>query len=176
GLNNNGCVAVADFNHDGLADAVLTNEGTDFGAGAANTITILYGKATGGFIKVQLNTGGNNVSFATVADINGDGWADVVAVNENNHNTGTVSVFQNDGAGNLSLVGTPFSAFGRNSSWVGVADVTGDGVGDIIVGSFGHDDGTGQNITGNNVTIFQGNADANGKGNFTYSAAPITTL
>jgi hypothetical protein len=176
GQNNNGSVAVADLNHDGFADAVMTNEGTDFGGGAASTITVLYGRAAGGFTKIQLNTGGTNVSFVAIADINGDGWADVVAVNENNHNGGTVSVFMNDGAGNLSLVGTPFSSFSRNPSWVGVADVTGDGVPDIIVGSFGTDDGTGNNITGNNVTIFQGNADTQGHGNFTYSSGPITTL
>jgi hypothetical protein len=174
GLNNNGSVAVGDFNHDGYTDTVLSNEGTDFSTGADNTITILYGRATGGFTKVSLNTGGTNVSFVAVGDINGDGYLDVVAVNENNHNTGSVSVFMNDGAGNFSLVGTPFSTLSRNPSWVGLADVTGDGVPDIVVGSFGHDDGTGNNITGNNVTIFQGNTDAQGHGNFTYSL--IATL
>ncbi len=176
GLNNNGCVAVADFNHDGFEDAVLTNFGTDYAGGAGNSITVLYGKAGGGFNKLQLTTGGRNVAFATIADINGDGWADVVVVNANQQNTGSVSVFQNDGAGNLSLVGTPFSTFSNNPSWVGLADITGDGVLDVVVGSFGRDDGTGNNIVGNNVTIFQGNADAQGHGNFTYSSSPITTL
>src|SRR6478609_2728580 len=72
GLNNNGCVAVADFNKDGRSDAVLTNFGTDFGSGAGSTITVLYGKSGGGFNKVQLNTSGTNVAFASVGDINGD--------------------------------------------------------------------------------------------------------
>src|SRR5207244_1337540 len=125
--------------------------------------------ATGGFTRVQLNTGGTNVSFASIADINGDGWADVVVTNENNQNTGSVSVFQNDGAGNLSLVGTPFSTFGNNSAWVGLADVTGDGILDAIVASFGRDNGAGASIIGNNVTIFQGNADPQGHGDFTFS-------
>src|SRR5207253_1246691 len=64
----------------------------------------------------------------------------------------------------------------NNPSWVGLADVTGDSVLDAVVGSFGKDDGAGNNITGNNVTIFQGNADAQGHGNFTFSGSPITTL
>jgi len=176
GLNNNGFVAVADLNKDGFADAVLTNYGPSETSGTGNSITVLYGRAGGGFSRVQLATNGTNVSFASIADINGDGWQDVVAVNANRQGTGTVSVFRNDGAGNLSLVGTPFPTFGNNSSWVGLSDVTGDGVLDAVVASFGKDNGTGENVLGNNVTIFQGNADAQGKGNFTFSGSPITTL
>ena len=176
GMNNNGSVAVADFNKDGFADAVLSNFGTDYSSGAGSTITVLYGKAGGGFNKVNLSTGGTNVSFVAIADINGDGFPDVVAVNENKQNTGTVSVFKNDGAGNLSLVGTPFSSSSNDPSWVGVADMTGDGVPDIVVGSFGKDDTSGDNVVGNNITIFQQNVDINGHGNFTFSSSPITTL
>jgi len=107
GLNNNGCVAAADLNKDGFMDSVLTNFGTDYSSGAGSTITVLYGKSGGGFNKITLNTGGKNVGFVSIADINGDTYPDVVAVNANQQNTGSVSVFQNDGAGNLSLVGTP---------------------------------------------------------------------
>ena len=153
-----------------------TNFGTDYASGAGTTITVLYGKSGGGFNKVQLNTGGFNTAFASVADINGDGWADVLVANANKQNTGSITVFQNDGAGNLSAVGSPFSTASNNASWVGAADVTGDGVLDVIVGSFGKDDGSGNNIVGNNITIFQGNADAQGHGNFTFSSTPTTTL
>jgi hypothetical protein len=176
GLNNNGCVAVADFNKDGIMDAVMTNFGTDYASGAGSTITILYGKSGGGFTPVTLSTGGTNPSFVAVADINGDGWPDLVVCNANKQGTGSVSVFKNDGHGNLSLVGTPFSTFSNNAAWVGLADMTGDHVLDVVVASFGKDDGTGNNITGNNITIFQGNADAQGHGDFTFSSNPITTL
>src|SRR5262245_24495917 len=138
-LNNNGCVAAVDLNKDGRMDAVLTNFGTDYTSGAGSTITALYGTAQGGFTRVTLNTGGTNVGFVAVADIDGDGWQDVVAVNANGQNTGSVSVFRNDGAGNLSLVGTPFSTAGNNSSWVGLADVTGDDILDVVVANFGKD-------------------------------------
>jgi hypothetical protein len=175
GLNNNNNVAVADLNKDGLADAILTNFGTDYSTGAGNTITVLYGKSGGGFNRININTAGKNVSFVSIADINGDTWPDVVVANDNQQNTGSVSVFRNDGAGNLTLFGNPFLTFGNNSSWVGLSDVTGDGILDAVVASFGRDDGTGTNTIGNNVAIFQGNS-AQGHGDFTFSNAPITTL
>jgi len=181
GLNNPGFVGVTDLNKDGFQDAVLTNEGSDFAGGAGTTITLLYGRSGGGFNRVVVNTGGTNVSFASIADINGDSWPDVVATNENNSGTnpGSVSVFRNDGAGNLSLVGTPFSATGVHAAWVGLHDVTGDGVLDAVVCCFGNQttDTNGDPAFVNaKVAVFQGLADAQGKGNFTFSASPIASL
>jgi hypothetical protein len=166
GLNNNGCVAVTDLDKDGFADAILTNFGTDYATGAGSTITVLYGKEGGGFDRIQLNTGGFNVSFASVGDINGDTWPDVVVSNANRQNAGSISVFQNDGAGNLSpATGSGFSSGGNNSSWVGLADVTGDTVLDVVVASFGRDAGN-DTIEGKNVAIFEGNGD------FTFNTSP----
>src|SRR4051812_27414993 len=54
-LNNNGCVAVADLDKNGVADIVLANFGTDYSAGAGTTITVLYGQAGGSFNQVALN-------------------------------------------------------------------------------------------------------------------------
>ena len=170
GLSNNGCVAVADLNNDTHMDAVLANFGTDYGTGAGSTITVLYGREGGGFNRVNLSTSGRNISFVTIADINGDNFPDVLASNANQQTSqGSISVFRNN-AGALALVGTPFSTFSYNPAWVGLADVTGDNVLDAVVASFGRDDGTGENIEGNNVTIFQGNGD------FTFQASPVTTL
>jgi hypothetical protein len=179
GLNNNGCVAVGDLNHDGYMDAVLTNEGTDFSAGADNTITVLYGRSTGGFTKVAVNTGGTNVSFVTLADINGDGYLDAVVTNENNAgnnsgNLGSFSVFKNDTHGNLILQ-TTYSTFSVNADCVRLADVTGDGVLDVIVSAFGPLDAAGDNVNGK-ITIFQGNPGANGHGDLTFNSSPITTI
>jgi len=177
GLNNNGCVAVADLNKDGFTDAILTNFGTDYAAGAGNTITVLYGKSGGGFNRVTLDTGGKNVSFVSIGDINGDTWPDAVVVNANQQNEGSVTVFQNDQLGNLSQppTGSPFGTGGNNSSWVGLADVTGDAIPDVIVGSFGKADASGQNFTGNNITIFQGHDGGNGKGDFTFTSSNTLT-
>ena len=136
-------------------------------SGAGSTITVLYGKAGGGFDRIQLNTGGFNVSFASVADINGDTWPDVVVSNANRQNTGSVSVFRNDGAGNLSPApGSGSRSGGNNSSWVGLADVTGDNVLDVVVASFGRETPATTSIEGNNVTIFEGNGET-----FTFATA-----
>src|SRR5439155_3334825 len=114
-----------------------TGYGPPFDTGTpGTTITLLYGRSGGGFNRFSLSTGGQNVSFVAIGDVNGDTWPDLVALNANRQNTGTVSVFKNDGAGNLSLFGTPFSTGGRNSSWVGLVDVTGDNVLDVVVASF----------------------------------------
>jgi hypothetical protein len=174
GLNNNGCVAVADFNKDGFADAVLTNFGTDYTTGAGTTITILRNNQAGGFTRSSPATGGTNAAFVAVGDLNGDTWPDFVVCNANGQNTGSVSVFANNGAGTLTRVGNPFSAFGNNAAWVGLADFTGDGILDVAVASFGKEEGEG--ITGNNMTIFSGNDDGTGHGNFTFSSTPIATL
>lgn len=174
GLNNNGCVAVADFNKDGRLDAVLTNFGTGYGSPSqpgttpGNSINILRGNSSGGFNNLNVLTQGENVSFASVGDINNDTWPDLVVTNQNRQNGGSVSVFQNI-SGNLSLVGT-FSTFSNNPSWVGLADVTSDTILDVIVGSFGT-----ENNNGYGITIFQGNG-SKGIGNFTYSGTPIATI
>jgi len=177
GITNVGCVAVGDLNKDGFQDAVLTNyggDGTPTGGAPGNSITILYGRSGGGFNRIERPTGGTNPSFAAVADINGDTYPDIVVSNGNAENTGSVSVFQNDGAGNMSLFGSPFASGGNNTSWVGLADVTGDQILDVITCSFGKAVGS-DNVVGQNATIFQGMA-TNGKGNFSFSSAPITTL
>ncbi|HTK74902.1 MAG TPA: FG-GAP-like repeat-containing protein [Gemmataceae bacterium] len=176
GLNNNGCVVTADLNGDGFMDAVLTNEGTDLNTGGDRNIIVLYGRSGGGFTRSSYDTGGTNVAFAAIGDINGDGLPDVVAVDENGQNVGSVAVFRNNGAAGLSMVGSPFQPGGNNSAWVGLADVTGDHVLDVVVASFGASNAAGDNVSGNKVTIFQGNADGQGKGNFSFSNGPITTL
>src|SRR5262245_27334621 len=72
-LNNNGCVAVADLNKDGFADAVLTNYGPSTSSSTGNSITVLKGQAGGvPSFGGNLITNGTNVSFAAIGDINGD--------------------------------------------------------------------------------------------------------
>ena len=94
GARNFGCVVAGDLNKDGRQDAVLADFGTGYGeldqfgnpTVPGTQIFVLRGNASGGFDKLALTTGGENVSFVTLADINGDGWDDVVAVNSNRQN------------------------------------------------------------------------------------------
>lgn len=175
GLTNAGCVASADFNKDGIMDAVLTNFGTGHGSphdtGTPGTnITFLRGSATG-FMRLTVDAGGTNPSFVEVGDLNGDGWTDAVVTNQNRQVSGSYTVFKNNGAGDLSAIGT-FQTGTINPDCVRIADMTGDGVPDIIVSSFGANT---QTLGGSNVTIYQQGAEG-GKGNFSFSSSPITTL
>lgn len=177
GLNNSGHIMATDLNRDGRQDIIVTDIGLDFLGQAGNKLKVLYrnpGSSSGWTGPIEFLTGGTNVSFAAAGDINGDGWTDIVATNENNHNAGTFSVFRNDGAGGLILTGT-FATFSNNPCWIGLEDVTGDNVLDAVVCSYGKDTGN-DNIVGQNITIFQGLTDAQGHGNFTFSASPITTI
>jgi hypothetical protein len=180
GLNNNGFVAVTDLNKDGNADVILTNEGTAFTPSGDSNLVVLYGHGNGTFTRATFPTGAENVSYAAVGDINGDGYPDVVTVSENNAgdqsstNQGILTVFKNDGSGNLVKVFQQ-STDSINPSWVGLADVTGDGVLDVVVGAFGPDDQTGQSVDGK-ITIFQGLTDGSGHGNFNFSPNPITVI
>jgi len=187
GMNNAGSVAVADFNHDGYSDAVFSNFGTggpgypspyDQGT-PGTTLTYIQGAASGFFNPnaISLNAGGTNVSFVTAADFNGDGWMDLVCTNANGQGTGSFTIFRNtaNGSGILTSMGT-YQTFSNNAARPEVADVTGDGVPDVIVASFGKDNGNQTAIVGNNITIFQQNQDVGGHGNFSFQANPINTL
>src|SRR5262245_24906490 len=135
GLNNNSSIAIGDLDGDGRQDLAVANFGTDTGSGAGNSVTVLYGKDGGGFNRVELLTEGTNPSSVAIADLNGDGQLDLAVANAGSN---TVSVFLNDGSGNLSLAATPY-ATGTNPTSVAIGDVNGDGLADLVTGNFGAD-------------------------------------
>ncbi len=184
-LNNNGSVAaqdntgaMADFNGDGKNDIAVTNYGTKsiipgLPDTPGQTVTVLFGNGTGGFgspTSLSVAGSGNNfVSFVAIGDVNGDGKQDLVTVQSSDTQVGSLSVFLGNGAGSFTrTAASPIATNSDNPSWVGIADFTGDGKPDLAVASFGKSDQNGQNVAGNNMTIFQGD----GAGGFT----PITTL
>jgi hypothetical protein len=183
GLNNDGCVAVTDLNKDGIPDIILANQGGSVTGGQTDNpgtgITVLLGKQAGGYTAVNYAThtassgnSGYNVSFLAVADLNGDGFPDVVCTTENLGGThmGSVYVFKNTGTfGALQLVGSPIPVQ-VEPSCIRIADVNNDNVPDLVVDSLGNDDGTGQGVFQSEITVLQGGVDpGTGKGNLTYS-------
>ncbi|MFO0847346.1 MAG: Ig-like domain repeat protein [Gemmataceae bacterium] len=162
GLNNNGCVATGYFNNDGLSDLVIANYGNAApGANPANAgqrLTVVLGQGNGQFGSASNLTVGSDqhVSFVTVADVNKDNAADLVCVSVNESEVGYLTVFLGDGNGGFSKK-TQVTTGGSNSSWVGVAQLTdSDADPDVLVCSFGKSDENGNNVTGQNMTVFQG--------------------
>jgi FG-GAP-like repeat len=154
-INNPGSIAIADLNGDGRLDLALANFGTSLGgSGAGTAVSVLLGKAGGGFNSSTLTTGTNPSSVA-IGDLNGDGRLDLAVANAGSN---TVSVLLGNGNGSFSAA-TPY-ATGANPQSVAIGDLNGDGRLDLAVA----------NYDSNTVSVLLGN----GNGSFS-AATPYAT-
>jgi hypothetical protein len=131
-------VAIADLNGDGVPDIVVTDN-------VLNAVTILTNTAAGAnFTPAVVNLPANsNPIGVAIADMNGDGFPDIVVAN----NVGSsVSVLLNNGSGSFSLGGVaPGGSFPTGSS-----GGTATGPFGIVTGDF-NGDGKIDALTGNNT-------------------------
>jgi hypothetical protein len=140
GAPNPSALAVADLNKDGKLDIVVTNSA---GSGG-NTIGVLRGRGDGTFGPVVLySLGADPAAGVVVADVNGDGYPDLI--------TSGVNVLLNRGDGTFRR---PVHYGTGTGSSVALSDVNGDGILDVIVGYetsvgvlLGNGDGTFQPAT-----------------------------
>ena len=148
-------IAVGDFNGDGFQDLVIPN----INSGNA---TILLGNGSGGFTQATGSpiAAGSTPNSVAVADVNGDGKADLIF--SNGIVSGTVTVMLGNGSGGFAAAsGSPFPA-GNSPEKVVTGDFNGDGSTDLAVANYG----------GNNLTILLGN----GIGGFVAAAgSPVAT-
>ncbi|HKI31683.1 MAG TPA: VCBS repeat-containing protein [Gemmataceae bacterium] len=145
-------VAVADVNGDGRPDLVVS----DFGAygTAANTVSVLLGNGDGTFQPRRDFAAGRGPFAVAVADLDGDGRADLVVtdVGSDSNPGSTVTVLPGNGDGTFQA--RQDFATGRGPTAVAVADINGDGRPDLVTADAGS-----YTSPGTTVSVLLGNGD-----------------
>ena len=122
-------VTAADINGDGKVDLISANFGA-YSNGiyiGGKTLSVLTNNGFGGFALASALNVGNNPNSVLAADVNGDGWVDLICPNIYDF---TLSVLTNNGQGAFVLATT--INVGSYTYSVAAVDVNGDGKMDLI--------------------------------------------
>ncbi len=140
GLNAGGAnwVAIGDLNHDGLPDIVVTDaSGVKFFQHAADPHSATFLAPVTVFTQTP-NMAFSGANYVAIADVNGDGFADLVITDPGPYGPSppTVNVLLQDAAapGTFLAAASYPVPMGRVAQAITVADVNGDGLPDIVYG------------------------------------------
>jgi hypothetical protein len=115
-------LALADFDHDDLLDVAAATQGGDTGA----TVAVLLNRDNGTLHGVEDIRSGNGPTAVAVADLDGDGSADLLVSGD----SGDLAIFptRGEGFGEADLLN-----IGGRTLGLAARDLNGDGLPDIIV-------------------------------------------
>jgi hypothetical protein len=127
-------LTVGDLNGDGKPDLVVGN----FSSGSVSVLlnTTAAGATTPSFAAQQTFAAGTNPEALAVADLNGDGKADLVVANQGSNNVSVLLNTTAAGATTPSFLAQQTFAAGSRPHSVALADLNGDGKPDLVVANF----------------------------------------
>src|SRR5438477_2188800 len=129
-------VTVCDVNGDGKPDILVGNLYAGNGDYSRGSVGVLLGNGDGTFQgPVSLDSGGEHAYSVVLGDLNADGKLDLVVANQGaggSSSDGAVSVLLGNGDGTFRPA-VSYDSGGQNAESLTVADVSGDGVPDVIV-------------------------------------------
>ncbi len=168
-------VAVADVNGDGHLDLLVVNQcASSSSCDNGGTVSVLLGNGDGTFqTAVSYNSGGEYAYSIAAADVNGDGYPDLLVANQcaNSSNclNGGASVLLGNGDGTFQAAVT-YNSGGEYAFSVAVADVNGDGHPDLLVAN---DCASSSNCSNGTLSVLLGNGDGTFQAAVSYNSGDL---
>jgi cysteine-rich repeat protein len=130
-------IALGHLNADGVLDIATANRSDD-------SISVLLSQPNGSYLRTDRNSGGVRPTGVAIADLNGDGFDDIIVTNEwidaQTKTYGNVASFLNDGNGNFGNAAFKHVRGREIPRSVCAGDFDDDGLKDVAVASFGTGD------------------------------------
>jgi hypothetical protein len=160
-------IAVADVNRDGKPDLLVAGTSGNGCPGFAGVVWVALGNGDGSFQTAKTySSGGCGTNQIAVADVNGDGKPDLLVANgcaiDNCLDSGLGDVLLGNGDGTFQAAVGYHSGQGAVS--IALADVNGDGKGDLLVAN------RGCYLCGGSVAVMLGNGDGTFQAAQTYNS------